>query len=137
MTNEVMRVIPEVIRKQFKRNMTIEELARLHQVDEQTIEQIVEGIVPNPPRGIVELEVDSKPGIKRKYVSRPNPEKDERNARILELAEEGLTQRQIAKFFDITSRSVSNVLKMQGFVYEEDDKRKKNRGSSQKKEETT
>lgn len=61
-------------------------------------------------------------------------DKEDRDARILELARTGMTQRKIAEAVNVTQPSVASVLKRVGFVYGEDDKRKKNRAGNKKRE---
>lgn len=132
MNPTIKNVFPSVIRRQYAKGMKLWQLANLYETDEATIQPIVAGIVQKPRE---EEDEDEQPVVRKykpkmKINMKPNPEREARNQRIVELAREGLSQREIAELENVTQQTVLRILKEANYTYEDNDKRKKNRNNS-------
>ena len=96
-----------LVQKQYKNGMKLSQLARLYEVDEQTLEPMIKGI-EQKRRNVRDEEED--PAILRKK------RREARDARILELTKAGKNQSEVANIVGVTRRTVSNALKNFGYT---------------------
>jgi DNA-binding CsgD family transcriptional regulator len=95
----------DVVQKQYKNGMTLQQLATLYEVEEMELKPIVADIVPKR-RNLRDSELDEEAERRKR--------REERNARIVELVKAGANQSEVAEQFGITRRTVSAILQSHG-----------------------